>query len=721
MADKSSKPTSDMSTDLMPYSTDEDSEELTNSSTFSLLSGGKTKQPGQAGPGTGTSPFSGSLLGRSQAHMLNQMKIQQQRLPTNQQMGQLHGGGSGGAVPTAPPNIHSYHQQLMQQLGQLQMTKQVTKQQLLKQSGPNMQHLSDKLNQINQAITYINQQLVMLSRIASEQKEATNSQDCTIKPTATTSPKFSRNTPPVRSKMDWKSSGNVERSLSSSVITGMSMGGGDKNITFGVQKLTLGGMPPSNVSQTSARSISRLQQIISGSSSSEDLEALGNSEDILSNPSVSVFTPSTPTGVFPGQQSHSLGSPFSQPHSGSIFSHSETNEKFTSSSHAVGTHFSPSAIPTHKSFDDIQEFKPGVPWQPKAQPNDFPQVYSKQNSVPSTTGGYDPPMIPSSTMQSSTRQHQITRSHSVGGGMYYGGGGGFSRSSGGSGRGSYISGNKHGPPHQSWNQRPGHGSSQEQKYHIKSGQRTVSYGGPLTPSHPAPTSSFNQPYSMKTSQGGWKQPKQNRRSIPPSSLPPSGDFQYKPKFHRSAGTPQSTYLTPSTPGSQSDLGTQSWAAYTPVSTSPMISNTVWGPNSSSKSQDVSKDHQWDNGSNQIWNKSSNTLIEPLDLPSYSNPAPSSMAYTSSPSKPNTSLADQRSSKSTTPNSVESFTPGSGPWGQDGFDSTHSGRMLSPEPTFAEWQAGKKARLSAFKLPSGRPSSPWLIVKNISPQVCNMYI
>ena len=43
-------------------------------------------------------------------------------------------------------------------------------------------------------------------------------------------------------------------------------------------------------------------------------------------------------------------------------------------------------------------------------------------------------------------------------------------------------------------------------------------------------------------------------------------------------------------------------------------------------------------------------------------------------------------------------------------------VTSPDPTFAEWQAGKKAHI--FKLPSNSPSS-WLVLRNIPPQVNNI--
>jgi len=48
------------------------------------------------------------------------------------------------------------------------------------------------------------------------------------------------------------------------------------------------------------------------------------------------------------------------------------------------------------------------------------------------------------------------------------------------------------------------------------------------------------------------------------------------------------------------------------------------------------------------------------------------------------------------------------------DNPHSPvSITSPDPTFAEWQAGKKAHI--FKLPSNTPSC-WLVIRNLPPQV-----
>ena len=48
------------------------------------------------------------------------------------------------------------------------------------------------------------------------------------------------------------------------------------------------------------------------------------------------------------------------------------------------------------------------------------------------------------------------------------------------------------------------------------------------------------------------------------------------------------------------------------------------------------------------------------------------------------------------------------------DNPHSPvSITSPDPTFAEWQAGKKAHI--FKLPSNSPSC-WLVIRNLPPQV-----
>lgn len=70
-----------------------------------------------------------------------------------------------------------------------------------------------------------------------------------------------------------------------------------------------------------------------------------------------------------------------------------------------------------------------------------------------------------------------------------------------------------------------------------------------------------------------------------------------------------------------------------------------------------------------------------------------------------------------PNTSDVVTPGlGGAWDKGGLQSpSHKKTVLSPEPTFAEWQAGKKAHLSVFKLPSN-PPTPWLCIQNVNSQV-----
>lgn len=73
-------------------------------------------------------------------------------------------------------------------------------------------------------------------------------------------------------------------------------------------------------------------------------------------------------------------------------------------------------------------------------------------------------------------------------------------------------------------------------------------------------------------------------------------------------------------------------------------------------------------------------------------------------------------------SSDGLTPGlGGTWDKGGFHtSIHKSTVLSPEPSFEEWQAGKKAHLSVFKLPSN-PPTPWLCIQNVSSQVGTMLI
>ena len=62
-------------------------------------------------------------------------------------------------------------------------------------------------------------------------------------------------------------------------------------------------------------------------------------------------------------------------------------------------------------------------------------------------------------------------------------------------------------------------------------------------------------------------------------------------------------------------------------------------------------------------------------------------------------------------------PGTGLWNHEGL--AH-GKVHSPEPSFAEWQAGKKAHLTVFKLPTNPPSA-WLLVQGLPVGVSGMHL
>ena len=83
----------------------------------------------------------------------------------------------------------------------------------------------------------------------------------------------------------------------------------------------------------------------------------------------------------------------------------------------------------------------------------------------------------------------------------------------------------------------------------------------------------------------------------------------------------------------------------------------------------------------------------------------------------TTLLDQSPMVANT--TLGSLAVGGRTWTQDGLKTPSFNGPLSPEPTYAEWQAGKKARFPLFKGAgggSGNPPSLWLVVKNITPQV-----
>ena len=559
-------------------------------------------------------------------------------------------------------------QVLTQRLGQLQMHKQQLIQQLNQLSrstgsGMNtvLQQNQAKLASINQMITQANQQLMILSQLSSQKDVGRNVETCS---TSVSSPKMVHNPPlPMRLKNDPKANGSFTRSQSANAMVGLGIGSVEpsKNLAYGLQNLSLNSPVQSNVSQSSARSMSRLQQIISGSSS-DNLASLSGRDDGAFQSSLPM-TPGSQNSSFPAPVSYQHTSPFSPPQSGSL--------SLGSDNHSFPSGGTSASFTSKKSVSDIQEFRPGVPWQPKSQATEPAQVYCKQSSVPSGNSYHDgnvfnqqpgPQQVPFGS------NIQLMRSQSTSGSYY-----------------------------NSAQTKYGQGIGYEKQLNLRMGRKTPGHGH-YQPKPPTPS-----PEVINVGLG-WK-PK-GRTVIPPSSLYPSQDFHYKPgygtrKHHRMTGTPQSQYNTPATDQKSWD---SSFSADTPSSSS-MISNTVWGSDSDSvTTSEESRQQGWSQG----YTRGSHTWMDNRMNHLQHHPPPS---FTSPPSQSNTSPAECY-----TPTSVGSLTSGRGAWGQDELNSLNMKRGINtPEPTFAEWQAGKRARLSVSTFRTN-PPSPWLVLRSLNSQV-----
>ena len=553
---------------------------------------------------------------------------------------------------------NSGQQVLTQRLGQLQMQKQQLIQQLnqLNRSGMNTA-LQQNLATINQAITQINQQLMILSQLSSQQKEVGRSVDTSS--TNVSSPKIVHNSPlPMRLKNDPKGNGSFGRSQSASAMLGLGVGGMEpsKSLAYGVQSLSLNSPAQSSVSQSSVRSMSRLQQIISGSSN-DNLASLTGKEDGAFHSSLPMTPGSQSNSFLPAPVSYQQTSPFSPPQGGSQTLGSDTHSFVNGGTSASFT--------SKKSVSDIQEFRPGVPWQPKSQATEPAQVYCKQSSVP--TDGYHEGNV--FNQQSGLQQPsfgsniQLMRSQSTSGSYY----------NSAAVQTKYY----------------GQGSGYEKPLNLRMGRKTPAHGH-YQPKPPTPS-----PEVINVGLG-WK-PK-GRTIVPPSSLYPSQDFHYKPgygtrKHQRMAG--QSQYNT----AADQKSWDSSFSAESSSSSSSMISSAVWGPDPDSTK--LSKDsHQ--QGWSQSHAQSSHTWVDTRSNQLQHNPS----SFTSLPIQSHTSPAECY-----TPTSVDSLASGRGTWSRD--EVKHG--VITSEPTFAEWQAGKRAQLSVGKFPSNPPSQ-WLIVKSLNSQV-----
>lgn len=465
------------------------------------------------------------------------------------------------------------------------------------------------------------------------------------------SPQIGRNTPPSRHK-DMKISGPVPS-------RSMSLPGGscEHNLPLGMQGLSINGHPPpSSISQSSARSVSRLQQIISGSSSTDNLQG-------MEDKSATRFR--LPPGQLLAATSESFGSSSSPP----------VGTSSSTTTTPASTPFSPA-----RSFSDIQEFRPGVPWQPRAPPTEPAQVYAKtlhhQASAPDVRSmQHEPsysqlpgqPFPQGGGMRPLRRPPSLTSYHNPNSTLP---------------PGAFKARGAHSDKQQGWlsNSMPGPKGYLPTHSSISSPMASSQFGGSNTP---------DNVFSPNAPPFG-SRPKQHILPPRPGGNPPFNGGGDVHGVGQLPARPQALFTGPqpfppqplAPPSSSSDTGSKwgsvGFSSHPPTS----ITSSVWNSNPAKP---------WNDG--------------PHPSPSVADPGP---RFTSPPLQSNTSA---------TAGSSDRFASSlSSAWDKEGLQASQpKGLMLSPEPTFAEWQAGKKAHLSVFKLPSNPPSE-WLLIKNVNSQV-----
>lgn len=536
-------------------------------------------------------------------------------------------------MPSA--TVLGYQQMLSQQLSQLKIAKQQVTQQLRQMSaipgqgsGSSMQQqIQTRLNLINQFISHINQQL-MLQKYSSQQKDKPGMMEggSAVTPGAVGSQPIGRSNPSSRGK-DMKLSGPIpSRSMS---VPG---GAHEHNLALGMQGMNINGhVTPSSISQSSARSVSRLQQIISGSSSDTPQH---NPEDKTKFRFPPVQSASTPAEIY-----SSTSSPLAS--SGSS----------TTTTTPASTPFSPA-----RSFTDIQEFRPGVPWQPRALPTEPAQLYAKPVPPELRTAQSEPSFAHYNLPPGSSGMRPHRRPPSLG----------YNSPVGNMAPGSF----------RVRDQQPGWPSSGIARGSTSSPMTSSPFGTPDT-AFPPNAATFGgrtrQQNQMKFDGTEELGPPLTR----PNALFPNHNTSQAPgrPSSLSSSTSSDTGRWGSSQGFPNSRSSSSSSAHPPSS----LTSSVWESSSA--------------GGNPSWNLGS------LDADGQSYTTPASATVPSFTSPPNTSSDEVTSGLG-------------GAWDKGGL---HPSSVLSPEPSFEEWQAGKKAHLSVFKLPSN-PPTPWLCIQNVSSQV-----
>ena len=641
----------------------------------------------QAGVSTAPSSTSNGMLGTSTVNSggsFNSRDPIYQQLANLQAQAQLHGLPLHGQQqqmfplpmlqrPLMGGNLN-YPQLLAQQLGQLQLLRQQISQQM-KTVGqaPNgqqqQQMLVLQLNWINQSINYINRQLVLMSQLSSQQKELKSQDGNNLG-----SSQVGKNTPPARSKSDSKLAPSRSLSNSGTVSSSSDIA---KSITYGMHSLSFSGtLAPSSLSQSSARSVSRLQQIMSNSAGSDDL----NRDE---------FSHITPSG--PGtHMSTSTGQVLPE---GSCFSTAQLIPSTSSALLSVAPSSTPSAavVSPQLSIDDIPEFKPGVPWQPRQQPTEPAQLYASSDAsrLQSTSGNGGPVMK-------------------------------FNQSS----LGGKID-------------RP----SPQLQQQLASSSFPSKVAQPIGP-QPLEASKF--PHQKLSWNKQTTSAPNSFSSVYPSrsSLPNRPNHSSEvPRVHKGGPSSMPSQLPISSPQPTFDLQKQSSvpAANSYGLESSHSQSQLWPQDSNAKSWGVDprvwKSKQDSSFSGPGYHSSPQTHPNTCDpyplLSASSNPESFSSGKTwnqeiktwSQDRKPWSQDRKPWSQDGKTWSQDRAWSQSEGKpwnqdgrmWGQSGMSSSSDDILFSPDPSFKEWQPGKKANLSSLR-PSNPPST-WLIIRNVTTQVC----
>lgn len=652
-----------------------------------MYSGGPNTTPTSAGPGSGFGAVSQDhyrqqLMLKALQQQQHQQQSQQQQMSTGGMQAQLnplqllHMQQQYRQLP--PASVPGYQQFLNRHLAQLKVTKQQLTQQLQLQMHASLQGsvngqsqhqmLQTKLNLINNLIGQTNQQLMMQKCPGQQKDKGVGLDGGKNVLTGVCSPHVSGPGQPPRNK-DIKPVPSRSMSLPGR--------GSDHSLALSMQGMNLNSHTPiSSISQSSARSVSRLQQIISGSSGADSQEV----ED--TNPS---------KYRMPQAQS------------------STTTDSFDSTSPLTGCVSTSASTPFSpvRSFNDIQEFRPGVPWQPRAQPTEPAQVYARtlphslsasdmklqQGESSWQTGGQMPPPGPGVRAQRRPPSHGHGYNNPPGSTM----------------------------PPRGFKTRPTYSEQSLWSYNSAASQKAFVPPASGSASGPIGGGSFGEsnishqmfPPGGPAFSGRPKQQQQQQMMLSHSAAfhssgDPAGPPLTRPQaLFSSSNNSSSQAFSPqvlSHPSSSSASSSSTASAFLPPASSDTAAQ--WSSVDLNTHPASSVASVWDStpsSSSKPWNsaplpaKSEGASRLP---PSVVNPG---HLFTSSP---HTSSSDD-------------FTPSIGEiWEKEGPHSPHYRSMLGTEPPFPEWQADKTAHLSAFKLPSNPPCE-WLLIKNLNSQVCAM--